>query len=62
MVVLGGNVIREHVDLVVALDEVQGGEEMRDGDYIGEVVDVGHWVFVWNHGVVEVVKITTRLP
>ena len=41
-----GDVIREHLHLVVTLDEVQGGENVGASHVVGEVPDVGHGVKV----------------
>ena len=56
------NVIRKHLDLVVPLHKVEGGEHVGAGHVIRKILNVWNRVLVWNSSIVNSAKISTGVP
>ena len=56
------NVVRKHLDNVVPLHEVEGGEHVGAGHIVREIRNVWNGVLVWNPHIVESAKISTGAP
>ena len=57
-----GDVVWKHLDLIVPLHKVEGGEYVGAGHVIRKISNVWNGVLVWNRSIVETPKIPTGAP